>query len=107
MLALFSKCFIIAYVFRECTSDSSLLPRNAPLSIPRELVFNSSLSSHRRIIRKLMEQPSTLAHRIQLLSNYFYKNSFDETERKDPVLNLFIDHIPLINLYLLSSPVRV
>ena len=104
MLVLFFKCCITFYIFKGCISNSSLLPRNAPLSIPRELVFNTSLPSHRRIIRKLLEQPSTLSRRIQLLSSYLIENSANEIE-KNPVLNLIIDHIPLVNLYLLSTPV--
>ena len=104
MLVLYFKCYITFFIFKECTISSSLWHRNAPLSIPRELVFNTTLSSHRRIIRKLLEQPSTLSRRIQWLSSYLMDDKVNRIE-KNHVLNLILDHIPLINLYLLSTPV--
>ena len=69
-----TNVFDISYDFKS--SD-------VPLLIPKELVFNSSLQSHRiffytlnysieRIIKRLTEQPSLLAQRIQSLIQYIY-----------------------------------
>lgn len=77
--------------------DNGLSP--FPPLIPSELRFNTELESHRKIISKLLQQPSVLAQRIASLGE-----ALRSAEEGDPLLELVVSNLPLLAAYLQVSP---
>ena len=84
---------------------------HAPLHIPQELVFNPNLEGHRcffqcaspleRIVNKMLASPSLIALRIDSIISYL-SSVIDVSD--DPVLDLLVHNLVLVDAYLNASP---